>query len=55
MGLGDTPVAVALSLLVGTQAFSGLLFSFWIGALVGIVILVMTFGNLFIFLCKNKC
>lgn len=42
MGLGDTPVAVALSLLVGTGAFGGLLFSFWIGAVVGIAILVMT-------------
>lgn len=39
MGLGDAPVALALSLLVGTQAFAGLLFSFWIGALYGIVVL----------------
>ncbi len=40
MGLGDAPIAFALSLLVGSQAISGLLFSFWIGAAVGIVILV---------------
>ena len=42
MGLGDTPVAIALSLLTGMQALSGLLFSFWIGAVIGIGILVMT-------------
>lgn len=41
MGLGDSPVALALSLLVGgVLAVSGLLFSFWIGALVGVLILV---------------
>ncbi len=41
MGLGDAPVALSLSLLVGSSlAFSGLLFSFWIGALFGIAILV---------------
>ena len=39
MGLGDAPVALALSILVGSQAFTGLLFSFWIGALCGIIIL----------------
>lgn len=39
MGLGDAPVALALSLLVGTQAFAGLLFSFWIGALYGVFVL----------------
>ena len=42
MGLGDTPIALALALLVGMQAVSGLLFSFWIGAVVGIGILVTT-------------
>lgn len=42
MGLGDTPIALALSFFVGTQAIPGLLFSFWIGALVGILILVRT-------------
>lgn len=41
MGLGDAPVALALALLAGPAlAFSGLLFSFWIGAVVGIAILV---------------
>jgi leader peptidase (prepilin peptidase)/N-methyltransferase len=41
MGLGDAPVALALALLTGPYlAIPGLLFSFWIGALVGIAILV---------------
>ncbi len=41
MGLGDAPVALALSLLVGgSLALSGFLFSFWIGGIVGIAILV---------------
>ena len=41
MGLGDAPVALALALLVGgSMALPGLLFSFWIGAVVGIGILV---------------
>jgi prepilin signal peptidase PulO-like enzyme (type II secretory pathway) len=39
MGLGDAPVALALSLMAGTQAIAGLLFSFWIGALYGIFVL----------------
>ena len=39
MGLGDAPVALALSLLAGPQAMAGLLFSFWIGALYGIAVL----------------
>ncbi len=43
MGLGDAPVALALSLLVGQlAALPGLLFSFWIGALYGILVLVST-------------
>lgn len=43
MGLGDAPVALALSILVGgSLAVPGLLFSFWLGALVGIAILAMT-------------
>ena len=42
MGLGDTPIALALSLFVGSQAVAGLLFSFWVGAVVGILILVRT-------------
>ena len=41
MGLGDTPVAAGLSLLVGAPAaLPGLVFSFWAGAIVGIGILV---------------
>lgn len=41
MGLGDAPVALALATLVGApHAVAGLLFSFWIGAAVGIVVLV---------------
>ncbi|KND51384.1 MAG: leader peptidase (prepilin peptidase) / N-methyltransferase [Parcubacteria bacterium C7867-001] len=40
MGLGDAPVAASLSLLAGSSAFAGFLFSFWIGGLVGIGILV---------------
>jgi prepilin signal peptidase PulO-like enzyme (type II secretory pathway) len=40
MGLGDAPVAFSLSLLAGPAALSGLVLSFWIGAVVGIAILV---------------
>lgn len=43
MGLGDAPVALGLSLIVGpVLALPGLLFSFWIGALYGIMVLVST-------------
>lgn len=43
MGLGDAPMALGLSLLVGpAAALPGVLFSFWIGALYGIVVLVST-------------
>ncbi len=45
MGLGDAPVAFSLSLLAGSWAVSGLLFSFWIGAAVGIVILCLRRGG----------
>ena len=46
MGLGDAPIALGLSLLVGFgAAFSGLIFSFWIGALCGILILVLRRGG----------
>ena len=45
MGLGDTPVAFALALLAGREALAGLMFSFWIGAVVGILILVMRRGG----------
>lgn len=46
MGLGDSPVALSLALIVGAaDAFSGLIFSFWIGALCGIAILVTRRGG----------
>jgi leader peptidase (prepilin peptidase)/N-methyltransferase len=45
MGLGDAPVAFALSLLVGSAALPGLVFSFWIGAVIGILILVLRRGG----------
>lgn len=41
MGFADAPLALGLSLLVGPVAFSGFIFSFWIGALIGIVLLLM--------------
>ncbi len=43
MGLGDTPVVLGLAILTG-PAFTipGVLFSFWIGALYGIVVLAST-------------
>ena len=40
MGLADAPLAFGLALLTGPSAFSGFVFSFWIGALVGIVLLL---------------
>jgi prepilin signal peptidase PulO-like enzyme (type II secretory pathway) len=45
MGLGDTPMALGLALMAGSNAISGLLYSFWIGALIGIGILVMRRGG----------
>lgn len=46
MGLGDAPLAFSLALLVGGKlAFAGLLFSFWIGALCGIAILLARRGG----------
>ena len=45
MGLGDTPVALALALFSYPYAFSGLLFSFWIGAVIGIVLLLLSQGR----------
>jgi len=45
MGLGDTPVAFALSLLAERQALAGVMFSFWIGAVIGILILVFRRGG----------
>ena len=40
MGLADAPLAFGLSLLAGGAAFPGFVFSFWIGAVVGIVLLL---------------
>ena len=42
MGLADTPLVFGLALLAGPVALTGFLFSFWIGALVGIVLLART-------------
>lgn len=39
MGFADAPFAFALSLLVGPAALPGFVFSFWVGAVVGIFIL----------------
>lgn len=40
MGFADVPLVFGLALLVGASAFTGFVFSFWIGALLGIVILL---------------
>jgi len=41
MGLGDAPLSFGLAMLVGAEyALTGLAFSFWIGAIVGITILL---------------
>jgi prepilin signal peptidase PulO-like enzyme (type II secretory pathway) len=40
MGLGDTPVVLALSLVAGSLALAGLLYAVWIGGIVGIIILL---------------
>jgi leader peptidase (prepilin peptidase) / N-methyltransferase len=45
MGLGDAPVAFALALLSGAYALSMVLFSFWIGAIIGIAILALRRGG----------
>ncbi len=45
MGLGDAPLTFALSCMVGEYAVSGLLFSFWIGAAIGILLLVFSRGR----------
>lgn len=41
MGLGDAPVALSIALLSGEQAIPAIVFSFWIGSIVGIVILLV--------------
>lgn len=40
MGFADAPLAFGLSMLVGTAAFPGFIFSFWIGAVIGIALLL---------------
>jgi leader peptidase (prepilin peptidase)/N-methyltransferase len=45
MGLGDTPIAIGLSILVGSAAIPGLLFSFWVGAVIGIALLFLQRGR----------
>jgi prepilin signal peptidase PulO-like enzyme (type II secretory pathway) len=40
MGLSDAPLAFGLACLVGPLAFSGFVFSFWIGAVIGIALLL---------------
>ena len=40
MGLADAPLAFGLALLTGPAALPGFIFSFWIGAVVGIAMLV---------------
>jgi prepilin signal peptidase PulO-like enzyme (type II secretory pathway) len=42
MGFADIPLAFGLSLLAGPMTFSGLIFSFWIGSVIGIYILAKT-------------
>lgn len=39
MGLSDAPLVFGLALLAGPAALSGFIFSFWIGAIVGITLL----------------
>ncbi len=45
MGLGDAPIALSVSLIAAGNALAGLLFSFWIGALYGVLILVLRRGG----------
>ena len=40
MGLSDAPLAFGLALLSGPAAFSGFIYSFWIGAVIGIAVLL---------------
>ena len=45
MGLGDTPVSFGLALFAGLRAIDGLFFSFWIGGVIGILILAFRRGG----------
>lgn len=40
MGLADAPLAFGLALLTGDLALSGFLYSFWVGAAIGIILLL---------------
>jgi leader peptidase (prepilin peptidase) / N-methyltransferase len=40
MGLGDPPIALGLSFITGSYSIAGLVFSFWIGAVIGIIVLL---------------
>jgi len=40
MGLADAPFTLGCALLVGSSALAGFIFSFWIGAVIGIAILL---------------
>lgn len=40
MGLGDAPLGAALALIAGPLAFSGVIYSFWIGGVIGIFVLL---------------
>jgi prepilin signal peptidase PulO-like enzyme (type II secretory pathway) len=40
MGLADAPLTLALALLAGPAAIAGFVYAFWLGAVVGIVILL---------------
>jgi prepilin signal peptidase PulO-like enzyme (type II secretory pathway) len=40
MGLADAPLAFGLAFLTGRAALPGFIFSFWIGAVVGIALLL---------------
>jgi prepilin signal peptidase PulO-like enzyme (type II secretory pathway) len=40
MGFADAPLVLGLALLTGSAALAGFIFSFWIGAAVGIVVLL---------------
>ena len=47
MGFGDAKLALGLALMVGYKlALSGLVLSFWIGAIVGIVLLLLRRGSI---------
>jgi len=39
LGFADSPLALGLALLVGSSALPGFLFSFWVGAIIGIIML----------------